>query len=90
MSKALTRRAAMIGAAVSVAALTAPVAAAVTNSEPTDPDQAIAHHAQKLAEALCRKHGGLWKYLLVSRPDINAFWFQRADDGPTGTLAIFE
>lgn len=54
-----TRRAAMIGAAISVAALAAPVAAAVTDPEPVDPDAAIQHHAWKLACALARKYDGL-------------------------------
>jgi len=65
-------------------------AAAAEPVECTDPDQAIAFHGQKLAEALCRKHGGLWKYILVSNRTIHAFWFERQRDDFTGTLATFE
>lgn len=90
MRNTITRRAALTGAVVSIAALAAPVAAAVRDPEPVDPDRAIAHHAQKLAEALCRKNGGLWHYTLVNQPTINLFCFERADDGRTGTLATFE
>lgn len=92
MTKSTTRRAAMIGAALSVAALAVPVASAAAKQD-TDglsPDDLIHHHAQKLAEALCRKYGGLWQFTVHSASDASAFLFTRERADISGTMKVFD
>lgn len=90
-SRHITRRAAFVGAAVSIAALAVPVAAAVSMPEPDDPDEVIRRHALDLAKALARKHGGMWSFdLFIERSaDTKVVVFTRLP-GPDGAMMLLK
>lgn len=86
----ITRRAAIVGAIASTTAIgAATVALAKQIDEPGNVDDLIQHHAQRLAAALCRKHGGLWQFSVHSAGDASAFLFTRSRSDVAGTLQTF-
>jgi pyridoxine/pyridoxamine 5'-phosphate oxidase len=72
----ITRRAALLGALTSTAALAVPAIAAVAPAEPAFDLQAwldkvetqdvVQYHAMQLAAALCKQRPGLWRFGLNS------------------------
>lgn len=92
MTATVTRRALLVGAIASTAALAVAAVPTVAKQD-TDgpsPDDLIHHHAQKLAEALCRKYGGLWQFTVHSASDASAFLFTRERADISGTMKVFD